>query len=216
MTNISRKLIVVGAGGHAASVYGIALSLGYEIKMFIHDGKHGQTLFHLPVIRDLSLVENLKDYEFFVAIGDNTLREHYVNSILSIFPNANFPNLVHPSVILLPFSKIGRGTIIMPNSVIGTNVSVGEFCILGSLTAIGHDSILHNFSFVGPSASLAGNVRLGFKSIIGIGAVVREKVTIGSNSLVGASSFINKDLDDDKKSISGTRNLISNRFSEDI
>jgi sugar O-acyltransferase (sialic acid O-acetyltransferase NeuD family) len=216
MANISRKLIVVGAGGHAESVYGIALSLGYEIKMFIHDSKHGETLFHIPVIRDLSIVENIKDYDFFIAIGDNTLREHYVNSILSIFPNANFPNLIHPSVILLPFSKVGRGTIIMPNSVIGTNVSIGDFCILGSLSVIGHSSILHNFSFVGPSASLAGNVRLGYKSIIGIGAVVREKVTIGSNSLVGASSFINCDLEDHKKSISSSRNVISNRFSQDI
>lgn len=215
MNNIPRKLIVVGAGGQAASVYGIAVSLGYEIAMFIHDGKPGETLYQLPIIGDLSQVNNFEDYDFFVAIGDNTLREHYVQNILSIFPGANFPNLIHPSVIMLPFSKIGRGTIIMPNSVIGTNVSIGEFCILGSLSAIGHGSILHNFSFVGPSAALAGDVKLGFKSTVGIKAAVREKVTIGNNVLVGACSFVNGDLRDHSKLISSSRNVISDRLNAD-
>jgi sugar O-acyltransferase (sialic acid O-acetyltransferase NeuD family) len=212
---ISRRLIIIGAGGQAANVYAIAISLGYEVAMFVHEGKSGQRLYQLPIIKDLREVKSFKDYDLFVAIGDNKLRESYVKNILTMYPEASFPSLVHPSVILAPFSKVGRGTIVMPNCVIGAKVIIGEFCILGSLSCVGHDSTLNNFSFVGPSAVLAGGVTLGLKSTVAIGAGVREKVIIGNGALVGAYSFLNNDLGDHKTLICANRTVIRDNFNDD-
>lgn len=210
-----QRLVIIGANGTALNVYSVAIALGYDVAMFVHDKKSGETLFGLPIIGSVSEIKFPKEYVFFVALGDNSLRKKYVDEILSIFPEATFPTLVHPSVILSNFCSVGEGTVVLPNCVIGPNAKIGAFCVVGALASIGHDSVLQNFSFVGPSSSLAGGTRLGLKSVIGIGAGTREGINIGDGSLVGAYCFLNNDLGAKKAFISVSRNVTKNRNDDD-
>jgi len=190
----SRQLIIIGAGGHASSIVNVAFSLSYSIFGFIHSQKAGQSFFDRPIFGDLREINALDTYDFFLALGDNYLREKYLNETLQRFPYLNFPSLIHPTADVSPFSKIGNGTLVMPNSVIGPNALIGSFCILGSQSCVGHSSLLADFSSLSPAATLAGAVNVGLRSAVGLGAKVREKVKIGNDSVLGANSFLNKDL----------------------
>lgn len=190
----STQLIVIGAGGQASNIVNVALSLNYSIFAFIHSKQVGQTLFGKPIFGGLREIEALDTFDFCLAVGDNYLREKYLNETLKIFPFLNFPALVHPTANFGPFSKIGKGTVVMPYTVIGTSASIGSFCILGNQSCVGHDSLLADYSSLSPAATLAGAVTVGLRSAIGLGAKVREKVTIGNDSVLGANSFLNRDL----------------------
>lgn len=190
----SRQLIVIGAGGQASNIANVAFSLSYSIFGFIHSQKAGQTLFNRPIFGDLREINALDTYDFCLALGDNYLREKYLNETLKKYPYLNFPPLIHPTANVSPFSKIGNGTVVMPNTVIGSNALIGSFCILGNQSCVGHDSLLADFSSLSPAATLAGAVNVGLRSVVGLGAKVREKVKIGNDSVLGANSFLNKDL----------------------
>lgn len=189
-----RQLIVIGSGGQAANIVNVAYSLQYSIKAFVNNGRFGQTLFDKPVIADINQIDSLTEYDFCLALGDNYEREKYLRDALYRYPNLSFPALIHPTVSIGPFSKVGEGSIVMPNSVIGTNAAVGSFCFLGNQSCVGHDSALSDFSSLGPAATLAGYVTLGRRSVVGIGAKVRERVSIGDDVVLGANSFLNNDL----------------------
>lgn len=190
-----KGLLVVGAGGAASNVMNVAHALNKDIAYFIHDKKAGERLFGVEIIASLSQLKNLEEFEIFIALGDNYLRQKFHNEIKTHFPEAQFASLIHPSADIGPFSFVGNGSLVMPNSVIGANVTVGDFSIIGNLSCIGHDSTVGRYSSLNPGAILAGNVQLGSSSTIGLGARVLEKVRIGDNVIVGANSLLNCDID---------------------
>lgn len=206
-----RQLIIIGAGGHASNIVNVALSLNYSILGFIHNQRAREKLFEYPIFCDLNDIDNLENYEFCLALGDNYQREKYLKEIQKKYPFAKFPTLIHPTASIGPYSQIDVGTIIMPNVVVNTNVIVGSFCILGSQSCVGHDARLANFSSLSPAAIIAGNVNLGYRSTIGLGAKVREKVIIGNDTILGANSFLNMDLPDNVVALGTPAKIKKNR-----
>ena len=59
-----------------------------------------------------------------------------------------------------------------------------------------HDCILKEGVHICPGARLAGDVKVGEKSIVGIGASINEGIFIGKNVIVGAGAAVISDLDD--------------------
>lgn len=211
----TRQLIVIGAGGTAANVVNLALSLNYSIFGFVSSNKASETLFNLPIFGALEEIQFLDKFHFCIAIGENYRREKYAVEVLDRFPTLNFPALIHPSANIGPFAKIDRGTLIMPHSVIGTNAIIGSFCLLGAQTYFGHDSYLSDYASLGPAATFAGNGYLGRRSAVGLGAKVREKVKIGDDSVVGPNSFVNKDLPSNVVAFGSPAKIIKQRKQSD-
>lgn len=211
----TRQLIVIGAGGQASNIVNIAYALRCPIKAFIHNGKAGKTLYGRPILADLSDIDSLTEYDFCLALGDNYQREKYLAEALSRYSTLSFPALIHPTVDIGPYSKVGAGTIIMPNAIIGTNVVIGSFCVLGNQSCVGHDSVLSDFSSLSPAATLAGNVSLGKRSAVGLGAKVREKVKIADDTVLGANSFLNSDLPSNVVALGTPAKVKKNRSSSD-
>lgn len=211
----NKNLIIIGAGFHASNVVGVANALGYDVSAFVHNTKHGDILYGKPIIDDLSRIDNIDGYDVFLALGDNYQREKYLSQAILRYPMLKFPSLIHPSAVIGPFCKIGDGTLIMPGSVVGTSVEVGSFCLLGNQSCVGHDSYLSDFSSLAPAATLAGNIRIGVRSSIGIGAKIREKVIVGDDSILGANSFLNDDLPSNVVAYGTPAKVKKNRISSD-
>ncbi len=66
--------------------------------------------------------------------------------------------------------------------------------ILNTSCSIDHDCSVGCFVHVSPGARLAGNVRVGDESWIGIGATVRQSIAISSKVMVGAGAAVVNDL----------------------
>lgn len=189
-----KPLVILGAGGHAVSVANVAMDAGFSIAYFIDKKNKNSSLLGIEVIQDISVLKNILDFEYAIAIGDNTLRELVYHELQSLNTCIKFPALIHNSAVVSSFSNIDNGSVIMPRAVIGPNVTVGKFCILNTLASIDHDSAMSDFSSLAPHAVTGGNVRIGQRSAISINATVKHGLIVGDDCVLGAHSYLNKDL----------------------
>ena len=51
-----------------------------------------------------------------------------------------------------------------------------------------------DYAHVAPGVSLCGNVRIGKRTLIGVGSCVIPKISIGSDSVIGAGSVVVNDI----------------------
>ncbi|MCA8987891.1 MAG: acetyltransferase, partial [Planctomycetaceae bacterium] len=108
-----------------------------------------------------------------------------------------FPVLSHPTSIISPSAQLGTGTVLCAGSIVGTGAVLGTGCLLNTGSSVDHDCRLAEFVHVCPGAHLAGDVKVGAESWIGIGTAVIEGRTIGARSIIGAGSVVTRDLPDD-------------------
>ena len=190
-------LLLVGAGGQGRVVADIAEVLGYDSVAFADDQWPG-----LAANRDWPVVG---------AFGDLArLRQRYNAALVSVGNNRarlslhrklaelafDIPTLIHPSAVVSPYARIGRGSVAAMNAVVGAFAIVGEAVILNTACTIDHDCAIADAAHISPGANLAGGVKVGTCSWIGIGASVRELVAIGDNVTIGGGSAVVSDIED--------------------
>jgi len=193
----ARKFAILGAGGHAKVVADTAESCGWEnIEFFDDNWPSKQLVAHWPVVGDTSmLLARLQEFDgVIVAIGNNHIR----HSKLSMLTNAGAlpASLIHPAAIISRYATIGAGVVAFAGTVVNTGATIGFGTILNTGCSIDHDCILDECVHVSPGARLAGAVRVGRLSWIGIGASVRQSINIGCNVNVGAGAAVVNDIDD--------------------
>ena len=192
---MSLSLVIIGAGGHAISATNVAISCGYSVIAYVDDNKMGTTLLGVPVISMAICSSLYKDNNYFVAVGQNDIREKIINELKIILPHAQFPSLIHHSSIIGISSKIGEGTIVMPKAHIGPNSDVETFCIINTNASIDHDCYVKAFASLAPGVLTGGNVKIGFRSAVSIGTVVKHNISIGDDTVIGACSYVNKNIE---------------------
>lgn len=210
-----RPLIIWGAGGHAVSVANVALSVGHEIKNFVDKNKKGNTLLGIPIIGDLSEIEDPFKYSYGIAVGDNSIRERIHRALLKDFKGLDFPVLVHQTATISFFSNVGEGTVVMPHAVIGPNSTVGKFCLINTRASVDHDCLVQDFASLAPAAVTGGAVSIGKRSAISIGATVKHGVQIGDDSVLGAHSYLNKNLPSNQVAYGSPAKHVRGRKSDD-
>lgn len=109
--------------------------------------------------------------EFYAAKAD------YTKSVLLRFVERGVEFVSFDGVIISPFARIGRGTVIYPNVQIRSGVTVGEDCIIGSGTIIESSDI---------------GDRCNLNAVQVYGSVVEDDVTIGPFSHVRPGCRIRK------------------------
>jgi UDP-perosamine 4-acetyltransferase len=57
-----------------------------------------------------------------------------------------------------------------------------------------HDNLLEEACHVAPGCALAGQVRVGPRTLVGVGSAVRPGITIGADAVVGAGSAVVADV----------------------
>ena len=199
-----KKIIIIGAGGHAKVVADIILTrkidLNENLKIigFLDDNFKNlkyDNIFNIPILGDLSNIEkfsNNKDYFFIIAIGSNKVREE----ISKKYPELNYYIAIHPRSIISREVEIGAGTVVMANVVINPASTIGKHCILNTSSVIEHDNELGDYVHISPNTTLCGGVNIEDNSWIGAGSVIRQQIYIGKNVLVGANSVVIKNIED--------------------
>lgn len=189
-----KPLVILGAGGHAVSVANVGISAGFKIAYFIDENKKQAQLLGYSILDNISNLKNITDFYFAIGVGDNASREVLRNKLQLIFPDAQFPCLIHSSAIISHFTHIGSGTVIMPNAVVGPNSQVGNFCLINTQSSLDHDCVMLDYSSLAPGVVTGGSVKIGLRSAISIGATIKHGIQIGNDCVLGSSSYLNKDL----------------------
>lgn len=197
------KIIIIGASGHAKVIIeSIEIGAKYQIYGLIDSFKpKGQKILGYEILGTEDLIKDLVRKgvrKGVVAIGDNWTRCLMQAKIKEIAPDFEFVTIIHPSAIISPSVKIGKGTVILASVKINTLAEIGEGCILNTNSSFGHDGKLSDFSSIAPGVTVGGNVKINFCSAISLGANIIQGITIGKHSIIGAGSLILNDVDDFK------------------
>ena len=188
------SLIIIGASGHGKVVADIAMKMNkWKNIAFLDDNQSLETIMGIPVIgNSASAVEHTKNSDFFVAIGNNSTRERIQEGLLA--NDTSIVSLVHPSAIIGTDVNVGIGTAIMAGVVINSSSVVGKGCIINSNSGLDHDNNIGDYVHISPRTHLAGTVKVGKGSWLGIGSVVSNNINICSGCKIGAGAVGVKDI----------------------
>jgi len=206
--DFAQKLVICGCGGHSKVVSEVAESIGFkEITYIDQNNDEGYFLGRTKV---KNIRENYSGY-FFIAIGDNFLRENIYKQFLQDHKSAKSVTLIHPSSVISKRSEIKGGSVVMPLAVVNTDCNIGKGVIINTSSVVEHDAKLMDFSSLAPNSAVGGRAIIGERTAISIGANIKHGVKIGNDVVVGASSCVLNDLEPNIVSYGIPAKFIRNR-----
>ena len=200
---MTRKVVCIGAGGHAAVVVEAALGLhDVEVVGYVDadDSLWGSEVFGLPVLGgDDRLPALLSDGVSWAVIGVGSARSCAARA--RAFDAAHAAGLqmldvIHRRAWVAPSAVCGEGLVALVNSVIHTRARLGVNVLVNTAACIEHDCEIGHHCHVATGAVLSGNVTVGARTHIGAGSVVRQGIRIGSDAVIGAGAVVIKDVED--------------------
>jgi sugar O-acyltransferase (sialic acid O-acetyltransferase NeuD family) len=190
LLELSGKLVLIGAGGHAKVVIESAERSGLSISGVI-DNRLGASVFGYPFLGSLGNVALEADWQAVIAIGSNAVRAKIAASLEG---EAHWVSVIDPQAVISTRASIQSGTVVFAGAVIQADVKIGHHVILNTGCRVDHDVQIADYCHVAPGAILTGGVVLEEGVFVGAGAVVLPGVRIGAWSTLGAGSVATKDL----------------------
>ena len=198
-----KKIIIIGAGGHAKSCLDVIESKNnlYKVVGFVDNKKNVKKILNYQILgNDKSLKKIFKNYKYaligFGQIKSSKLREKCFKNLKKI--GFNLPSILSKYCYFSKNSTIGEGSIVMHGVVVNAFSTIGVNCILNTNTTIEHDVVVGNNCHIAGGAVVNGGVKIGDGTFIGSGAVIKQGIKIGNNCIVSANNFITKDLKNDE------------------
>ncbi len=193
-----KKLLIIGAGGHAKVCYDICISnkykfIGYLINNYkknFNKIKENKKKFIIDDLTNINKYINRNTY-FFIAIGDNKIRERIFRKY---YKTIKFANLIHPSSILSKSVILGKNIIVNAGSILNSDVVVSDNTIINSGSIIEHDVKIGKHSHLCPGVKIAGNVKIGSNVFVGLGSNIINNLKIENNVTIGAGSLVLKNI----------------------
>lgn len=188
---INKKIILIGAGGHGLVLADIAKLNGYNQIYFIDDAENKK--YKYPILGKTKEAHKYIDiYDFFISIGDNQIRQTVFDYITDI--GGRIVNLIHPNAVIAEDCLLDNGIAVMANVVINSSSTIKKGSIINTSSSIDHENEIGEFVHISPGCHLAGQVKIGSLSWLGIGSIVSNGISIYQNVIVGANSTVIKDI----------------------
>lgn len=188
---MTRRLLVLGAGGHGKVVADAALASGrYGSVAFADDRASAR---HRPIGRDVvGAIDDAVATGAFdalvVGIGNNAARLAMQQRLEAL--GAPFDAVVHPRAVVAPSATIGPGSVLMAGVVVNAQARIERAVIANTACVVEHDCVVADGAHLSPGALLAGECSVGACSWIGIGACVIQGRRIGAASIIGAGAVV--------------------------
>ena len=193
---MNKKVIILGAGGHAKSITDIILKSGDEVLGFLDDNVEIDTcIIKSKDIKVIGKIDDAKDLSanndmfFIIGIGNNKIREN-----ISTKFELNYYTAIHPTSVIAEDVIIGEGTAIMANAVINVGSKIGKHSIVNTGAIVEHDNVIDDYVHLSPGVILSGTVTVGRCTHLGTGTKVRNNINITSNTIVGVGGVVVKDV----------------------
>ncbi|MGY1885754.1 MULTISPECIES: NeuD/PglB/VioB family sugar acetyltransferase [unclassified Blastococcus] len=194
-----RRLVVMGAGGHAREVLDVLESLPdapaqERTTVFAEPGWTTAVAAALVRDRGYELVEAfpVDATHYLPAVGDPALRRRFV--ALAEGRGLEPAQAVSPLSTVPDAVRTAPGLVIFPRSHISTNVALGRHCQINTGCSLSHDVRLGDQVSLSPGVLLAGGVVVEDDVFLGIGAVVLPDRRIGRGAVVGGGAVVVHDV----------------------
>lgn len=199
------KMVLIGGGGHAASVLDTLLSDNtYEVVGITDPGVSVDiTLLGIPFLGSDKILPELFSSGVKTAIitvgsiGNTDLRIKLYKMVKKI--GFSLPVIKDPTAIVGRECQISEGTFIGKGAVVNALCNIGNMVIINSRALIEHECKIGAFCHISSGSTIGGNVQIGENTHIGIGSTVIQGIKIGHHSMIGAGSIVVKDIAEHKK-----------------
>lgn len=201
---MSKPVLVLGAGGHAAVLVDMLRQLNHTIVGLVAGDKPADkpVFAGIPYYASDDAVLTFDKDSVLLANGIGSLPDRNTRfKVHKQFKQAGyrFITVVSPRAIVSDYSSLAEGVQVMPGAIVNVNSIVGEGTIVNSGAIIEHDCLIGNHNHIAPGAALSGDVSTGDYVHIGTGASVIQGIKIGHHVMVGAGATVTKNLDSNKK-----------------
>jgi sugar O-acyltransferase (sialic acid O-acetyltransferase NeuD family) len=189
-------LIVLGAGGHGRVVADAATTTGsWKTVCFVDDRAESLNVPGFEMAGTSADLEQLaKSYKaLVVGIGDASTRLQLMDRCTRF--GFGLPVIVHRSAAVSTRASIGAGSVVFAQAAVNPGATLGRGCIVNTGATVDHDCHLDEGVHACPGVHLAGNVRVGARTWIGIGACVKHGVRIGNDVVIGAGAAVVSDVE---------------------
>jgi sugar O-acyltransferase (sialic acid O-acetyltransferase NeuD family) len=200
---VSRRIVGLGAGGHAKVVIEVLRAAGdWEVAGLLDSdaGLWKHEVVGVLVLGGDDLLDGLVAGGLRFAfigvgmVGDPSARRRLFESVLA--SGLEVATAVHPAATLSPSAVIGSGATIMAGAIINAEARLGEDVIVNTGAVVEHDCRIGNHVHLAPGAIIGGGVEIGEGTHVGLGARVIQGIRIGSGALVAAGAVVVRDLPD--------------------
>lgn len=199
---MSKKLLLIGGGGHCKSVLDTILQSNEysEIGIIDNNKNNGGSILGKPIIGcddDLSkLYREGYRYAFVTvgSIGEPSLRIKLFKILETI--GFEIPNIIDVTAIVSSQVKMERGIFIGRNVVVNVGTYIRNGSIINTGSIIEHDCLINQFCHIAPGTVLCGEVEVGENTHIGAGSNIKQQIKIGSNTIIGMGSVVLKNISD--------------------
>lgn len=193
---MKNKLLIIGASGHGKVIADMAIKMDkWRSIAFLDDDEDIKSSMNIDVIGKSSDAPKYIDkYDIFVGVGNNSTRERIQENLEKL--GASIPVLIHPDAVIGEQVKFEAGTVVMAGVIINCCTRIGKGCIINTGVTIDHDNIIEDYVHISPGVNLAGTVRVGKGTWIGIGSVVSNNINITGSCKIGAGAVVVKDINE--------------------
>lgn len=193
----SKKLILVGGGGHCKSVINVAESAGYQIKgiLDVPENVGNKVLGYSIIGTDDQIINYVDNAVFIVTVGhirDAALRIKLHQKIADA--GGKLAIIVASTAHVSRYAHIGEGTVVMHQAVVNADASIGRGCIINTFANIEHDTIIGDYCHISTGAMVNGNCIVGSETFLGSQSVMINGIEITNGCVVGAGSLVRTNL----------------------
>lgn len=193
------KLVILGAGGHAAVVAEILLDDGrFDVLGFL-DRDGAPVRAHatgLAVIGTDAEMARSGARLFIVGVGSVGRRETIRQRLFEHGHAAGLAaaTAIHRAAVVSRSAEVGSGTAIMAGAIVNAEARIGQNVIINTGAIVEHDCVVGDHAHIAPRAVLASGVTVGEGAHVGLGACVRQGIRIGDRAVIGAGAAVVQDV----------------------
>lgn len=195
-----RDVIIYGTGGLAKELIGYiegedrgpCVLRRYRVLGCVSSEPFNNKDFDYPVWKEYpaGIVAGL-DPLCFMGVADPDLKSMFVTAAPR---GVEWGTYIHPSAIVSPYAKLGRGCVMTPGAILAGDAAAGEFVFMNTNATIGHDAVVGPFASMMPNSEVCGGCYIGIGAFIGIDAHILPGVSVGDGAKVSAGAIVRRDV----------------------
>lgn len=183
-----KKVIFVGAGEYAESVYDSMPKERYDLVGFVDETKQGSHIGKPILAATIEEVSNFREYAYFVSIGDTEPRKRLFEEVKRL--GLETINIVDKTAHISDSVSIGTGNFIGKMAIINIGTVIGDNNMINSKSLIEHHCTVKNHTRIATATVMNGDVVVEDGAYLGSMACCIGQQTLGEFSIVGAGAVV--------------------------
>ena len=196
---MSKSLVLLGAGGHAAVLADLLFQQNRKILAIISPDSPGQhkVFDGIPHLFNDDDVLQFDKNEIKIVNGIGSIPGSNLRfSLYDYFKELGykFETVIANQAIVSTYASLGEGVQVMAGAIIQTGTVIGDNTIVNTGAIIDHDCDIGAHNHIAPGVTLSGLVHSQKRVHFGTGASVIQTVKLGENVVIAAGATITKNV----------------------